>query len=397
MSTNSCYNQWTFYVSSALSIICLITTFIIFIKSVIKFRAISQEQSELGKYIPIIKFLYYISCILALIIICIYTLGSYVCNTSINEHSDNEIIQAIVYTIPGCLYFILILCILGILLLRLYYTFKTSVLEITKYTKITFIILYILCVFTAICATFVSIRPNNLRLLKDFIYYPSSIDAPMISLSSLIFGLLYIITSIYGLVFFIHKMFKLTNLGAVSAMNVDDENMIECNQTQKEFLQVAAKYVSLLSLAIITTLLAFISYGFIVFAYYMHWMGTNHHSIDIIAREAIQIMTPLDCMINIICLYLQCPFANDDFTKYCSIYGKCWNKCFENKTKNRIKQRYRDRISTISKQKEVVIMTSIPNNSNTSTPVETADDVKNCQENKYQGNDDMDRDLSTAL
>ena len=134
---------------------------------------------------------------------------------------------------------------------------------------------------------------------------------------------------------------------------------------------------------------------------------TDHeHTLDVIAQEAIQIMTPLDCMINVICLYLQCPFARDDFAKYCGLYGKCWNKCLEKKTENGMKRKYRES-RTICKENgcNVVKMTAIPTNSNTTTPIETENIDQEKGEMKCRDLDAMDvcnslnrdRDISTPL
>ena len=52
------------------------------------------------------------------------------------------------------------------------------------------------------------------------------------------------------------------------------------------------------------------------------------------------VMYSFDCMINIICLYLQYPFATKYYYKYCKCITKLWNNLLIYKAQNALKQKY---------------------------------------------------------
>ena len=204
-------------------------------------------------------------------------------------------------------YLILILCVLAALLLRVHETFKQSAFGINKMQYIIFIILYSMTAISGI--TLLSIDNFNARTKGDgktiFTYF---------------LGISYFITSVYGMFVFVYKMYTLTKMRqssiAYGVSNEIDEDVIKLNNQQMKFLQMTSKYISLLSLAIITTWITFIDniiYGKIV----KRWGWT------VIGHEIFGVQYAIDCAVNVLCLYLQYSFARKYYEKYCQCLGNC--------------------------------------------------------------------------
>ena len=119
--------------------------------------------------------------------------------------------------------------------------------------------------------------------------------------------LVYLGLNMYGLILFIQKMYALTKLKTSTRNHVDKKKFTD---KEKKLLRTTTKYVSLLSLAYISTLIAF----------------------TVVSTEALLTdsttfisgsMLTIDCVINIICLYLQFPFSKEYYDKYCQCFDNC--------------------------------------------------------------------------
>ena len=345
----SCQN-WTFFVSLIPSGISSILILLIIIKSIYKFRKLKTKQNGSPKDVhinPIIKYLYYISSILAMFIIIVCIIASFSeCNSEI-EHPvlDPDVTLS---PISGSFYFILILTILATLLFRLYMTFQGSMFQLSKCQKWSFIIMFSLCIISA--STSVIMMYVAGRYYQNIAFFVA--ESPMLSIYSVIFGLCYVITSFYGMAVFCHKMYGITRSQSISLRNVTNVNNVNINSRQYTLLKAASKYVSLLTLAIFTTLAGFIAFG--VFISRWHWMmqrddGELHEMYELWRIRMNQMVLPLDCAMNMICLYLQFSFAKDDYEKCCGCCGKCWIWCFKIKTENAMKRQYREQEESQSK------------------------------------------------
>ena len=78
---------------------------------------------------------------------------------------------------------------------------------------------------------------------------------------TVITGVLYVSTSLYGMYVFFKKMYKLIKLRAGSTKSVMDETAIKLNITQTKLMNQASKYVSLLSFAILSSFVIFSGYA----------------------------------------------------------------------------------------------------------------------------------------
>ena len=131
-------------------------------------------------------------------------------------------------------------------------------------------------------------------------------------------------------------MYGLTKL---SMPDVSHEEKIKVSAKQAKYLKSASKYVSLLFLAISTTFGTFIGFALVMFVYQAINIGDNEQ-LEVISLRTILIMTPIDCTVNIMCLYLQSSFANETYDKYCGCCGKCWNRCLRQKTEEAMKRKF---------------------------------------------------------
>ena len=173
---------------------------------------------------------------------------------------------------------------------RLYHTFEQSALKIAQNQRLCIIILYIMFVLMGIIALVTYFGRYTLILL----------------ISDGIIFVLYVVINIYGMVLFSQKMYALIKMRRKHT----DDTMI-FNAKQKRLLYLTTKYVTLLSLATISTWITMII-ALVLFAIF----GANQESLNIT-----RIFMNFDFVINIICLYLQYPFNEKYYVKYCICFG----------------------------------------------------------------------------
>eukprot|EP01084_Bolivina_argentea_P036730 67918_1 len=146
------------------------------------------------------------------------------------------------------------------------------------------------------------------------------------------FGL-YLITSVYAMGVFGRKMYKITKSNSTSVKNVLDPNKIKLNKVQQQLLNRTSRYVSVLSVAILSTMMSFV-----VMCYF--YVRQNEASFPFI-RIVVPICVCMDTTCNMICLYLQYSFAEEYYHKYCRWCGYAWNYFFTTKTEREMLYVYR--------------------------------------------------------
>ena len=205
----------------------------------------------------------------------------------------------------------LVLCgVLAILLLRLYLTFRESVLEITLYQKWIFIVLYSFNII--------------ITIILNLTYALSIVDNLIYAIYVAVASMIYFILSLYAMSLFSSKMFALMRMRQYS---MDKGKPDTFDEKHKRLLYSTTKYVTLLSIAILSTFV-FAVCG--VFAnYYVEIDGL------------VSSVACIDCVINIICLYLQYPFNNKYYDKYCKCFGNCCMYFFIKICKKKKKDRKR--------------------------------------------------------
>ena len=108
------------------------------------------------------------------------------------------------------------------------------------------------------------------------------------------------------------------------------------NQHQKKLLYTITKYVTFLSIAMIST---WISAAISIFDSMLQrdQLDDKHDQLVFLITAAN--IRCIDCVINIICLTLQYPFADAYYKKYCICFGDC---CTQLITRKLVKEAERD-------------------------------------------------------
>ena len=115
---------------------------------------------------------------------------------------------------------------------------------------------------------------------------------------------------------FARKMYQLTNVGSFSMMdnnNDNDDDKYEFDERERELLYATTKYVVLLSIALVSTWITFL----------LSWLeqifDKNNNRDGVLSM----VYNCIDCVINILCLYLQYEFNTKYYDKYCICFGDC--------------------------------------------------------------------------
>eukprot|EP01084_Bolivina_argentea_P111409 198784_1 len=270
-----------------------------------------------------------------------------------------SIITLIFNSIHIVAYGIVVLVLLTTLLARLHFTFIGSMYEIQDNFKIILIIWYSLIVIITIfnIALFVytnAVAFENMTLyrLKQARFYLSIIDM-----------ILYIGISILANVIFAKKLLHLSGLRTNSYRTVlqeDNEDIQmsdrKLNERQIKLLENITRYISLFSIAIIST----------VFIEILLFWGKESNWSEA-AYVASILMASFDCVVNIVCLWFSYSFNKHHYKLYCKLIDNCWAPYVKKIAKSNMQETY-DRIRIESnKQSKAVEMTSMVKNDTSQT------------------------------
>ena len=127
-------------------------------------------------------------------------------------------------------------------------------------------------------------------------------------------GVSYLALSIYGMILFASKMSALTKLRQSSTVN----GRVTFRKDQMKVLYITTKYVTLLSIAMISTCITLLMgmCGKIV-DLTIGLYGSPYGGVELMVQA-------IDCVINIVCLYLQFPSSRRYYEKYCGFCQKCF-------------------------------------------------------------------------
>ena len=326
-----CISEGIFLMGFLPCLSCLLLTTWISIKSLNKFKAIYSDTKLKKQLKWNITYLNYISCLLSLIVITICTIQSWFCDFQGME----EIILSTIVTI---LWISTPFCVLSILLMRVHHTFRKSMFEISFTEKWILIISYTLTIISG-CLTIIIYLWEKLHdKSNETEFYTEYFILYYFQFLSVIF---YVSTSLYAMCIFTRKMYKLAELRANSMRNIDEES-IKLNAKQTKLLNTTSKYLSLSALAIFTTFIATI-----VIWYAWEWYGYDAWWNEVI-RQIVLTATSMDCVCNIICLYLQYPWTKRYYDRYCSCFAKCWGYILKTKFERKMKKLYLNQVQSNS-------------------------------------------------
>ena len=267
-----------------------------------------------------IKILFYIATISSIFVILLLALSAlFTC----------PFITFALYLFTSPFYFLLQLSVAGTLFTRVYLTFKDSIFEISKCQKYTLLILYIAALIIII----------SWYISFDRYYQFNNVSAVLVIISGTS-------CSVYGMYLFSRKMYQLIQMRQSSIhkqMDEQDVKEIKVNEQQKQLLYATSKYISLLSLAIVTTTMTWIISGPL-----MEYLRRNEEVLGEggteIYWQMVFCIISLDCMTNVICLYLQYKFNQEYYDKYCACFGKCWGFILITKTEMAMRKKLAESI-----------------------------------------------------
>ena len=171
-------------------------------------------------------------------------------------------------------------------------------------------------------------------------------NSTIIPIMTVISGIFYVGSSIYGMAAFAHKMYKLTKLRSTSLktniVELEHISKITINSGQAKLLDRTSRYVSLLSIAICSTFITFAVF-FICLQFFDNDIKTRRYAFNIAILG-----TAMDCMVNVLCLWLQFPFTKSFYDRYCSGCGRLWNWLFTTKTERSLQNKYKASICELS-------------------------------------------------
>ena len=274
---NSCFDDFGVWYSS----LCFIITVIITI--------LSSQLKESSNIKKPIKIIHIISCILTLILSASMLILWTTCKTQANSFLRTIIMF--------CRYLALI-GVLAILSMRLYFTFKDSHLKISKCQQWLFMITCSVLTIWLIIEV----------AIWEFIRIGNWYSAIFTLAAS---GVIYFAISIYAMILFAQKMYKLIKM---RSSIIDNGNRMKLNAQQEKILFITAKYVTLLAIAMISSWITMI---FLIT--YSGLCGFGEYCSDTL----FMVIQCTDSVINIICLYLQFPFAKNIYNKYCLCCRSC--------------------------------------------------------------------------
>eukprot|EP01084_Bolivina_argentea_P029222 54228_1 len=253
----------------------------------------------------VIKYLYMSYIIISYIIFILAFIQSLLCIIT-NEYDIVLILNALFLILSLTLYLLL----LAILIFRLYTTFMDSYYKLSKLSQW---ILFILYIIISIFAVFNVIEEI---IWSAHLYTNKNVDSfhHVIDWFDICAILFYILTSIYCIYLFASKLMELTSQIATAHI---------LNEKQKALIQKTHKYVSIFSLALITTFFTLILWVLYSIAYRVS-------KLEVLSLKMVIFAHVIDYIINIICLYLQFSFAAKYYDKYCKCIQHCccWKKVF---------------------------------------------------------------------
>ena len=208
----------------------------------------------------------------------------------------------------GTLYLWFLLSLLGTLVMRLYITFKGSVLEMSRHTIRFFVILFVIEVILSITIAVLTAGDRDVVQGDD--------DHFISILTFISFLFLYFIGSASAVHLFVANLSELSRLQAASQTDLEGVTAkdMSLNVKQQKTLRLSAKYILLFLVAISSTILSFL----LLIVQIADFLG---------------LFWSIDLCVNVLCLYLQFAFAADHYRKCCCCLDSCCRAMVSNRVK----------------------------------------------------------------
>ena len=295
------------------------------------------KRSKMKK---IFKSLFICAVLCSVIILLSVIAASVLCSKSLK--SESFVFQVFIVIFYHLLSLVLSLTLYG----RLWFVFKNSLYEINKYYFCTLLSLTLITsIIGIIGASLYLLVIYQADVLGDFTNMAQNAErAVSVSFTG---HLGYIILSIWGLILFTRNLDSLVLIQSKATVTDATHNVVrvELDHTQLELIYQQTKYVVLLSIAMITSIL------FYILILIQGYFGEEY--IKLYSFQIDTIFESIDVITNVICLYFQFSFADKYYSKFC----KCSNR-FKNRMQIKHLERAKSKTNTIS------IPTHSPTNTN---------------------------------
>ena len=264
-----------------------------------------RELRKLIKLHHIIKNLYKTSVLSSSAALLIAFIQTIICQVDPYDDWVIFIMDSIFYLVA----YVTFLSLLATLIFRLYNTFYASTYKLSNTNIWLFGITYTIDVilFTISIMEFMYITFAH---KGDWIAYSNQFgfNGGYFSIGAII---LYIIIGCYAIFLFVKKLMTIATARDYTM------KQISLNEKQKALIKRSTKYVSILSLAMFTSFLVSISWICGTF------LWSESEDINAILDQSMMLLTLIDSIVNVICLYLQFTFSNEYYEKYCQKWIEC--------------------------------------------------------------------------
>lgn len=157
-------------------------------------------------------------------------------------------------------------------------------------------------------------------------------------------GFLYVFLAVIATGTFARKMVQFTAMRSNDSVSGDD---LKLNKQQMKMIDSTTRYCSLLHVGILTSLFATVV---------MIIIGDDlRKSWNIEFFQVAFSVVSVNCVINVICLYLQYPFASEYYRKYCGGIHRCFGFILTQKATRVLMKRYQSNLDEASDLSHVEI------------------------------------------
>jgi len=232
----------------------------------------------------------------------------------LSSHRKEALITASISTF---VYAFLFLCIWANLTVRLFVAFRESVFKISERQYIGYFVTFIFLVLNAFAASVCQL----LMLLGEGLTPPIWVQFGL----GILFMVVFAISALCVVFSFLDKLFILGKARTKRQIKVFcEEDRIGLNMMQQKLMNLSSKYISLFLMASFSSFITMFS-GF--------YESASDLRISLF-------LVPVDCCVNLICIYLQYEFAVHQYAKCC---GKLDRFCKGIMTKIWVKSIHSDR------------------------------------------------------
>jgi len=206
------------------------------------------------------------------------------------SHKKEALITAAISTF---VYAVLFLCVWANLTVRLFMAFRERVLKISRKQQICYVITFVYLLLNALAAS-----ACQLLILVGNGFTPSIWFQLLLGV---VFMIVFAVSALCIVFSFVSKLFTLEK--------VCEEEPIGLNKMQQKLMDLSSKYISLFLMASISSFITMFT-GF-------------YESATDLSISISLFLVPIDCCVNLICIYLQCEFADHQYATCCGKPDRC--------------------------------------------------------------------------